>query len=114
LIKIVATCLLALAVSGSASAQTSNSVLTVGDVPTWSGGTGTLTAYCGWNGNCDHGSVSDSNCNGNDKTASEVAQCKLDYWRKEVERDSKALEQAQSALDHARDRVRAFEQELRK
>jgi predicted nucleic acid-binding Zn-ribbon protein len=45
---------------------------------------------------------------------SEVAQCKLDYWRKEVENASKALEKAQSALDHARDRVRAFEQELRK
>lgn len=49
-------------------------------------------------------------CDSNDKTPDETVQCKLDYWRKEVTRRTKARDDAQSALDKANDRVRAFEQ----
>jgi hypothetical protein len=47
-------------------------------------------------------------------SAEEIGDVKLDYWRKQVEQDVKNLDEAQKTLDHARDRVRAFEQELRK
>ena len=49
------------------------------------------------------------NCDANDKTPDEAAQCKLTYWRKEVDRRLKARDDAQAALDKANERVRAFE-----
>ena len=48
-------------------------------------------------------------CDTKDKTPAEAVQCKLDYWRKEVTRRTKAREDAQSELDKAADRVHAFE-----
>lgn len=55
------------------------------------------------------GSGDSANCAGNDKTAKETSQCKLDYWRKEVTRRQKARDEAQSDLDKALDRIKAFE-----
>ena len=49
------------------------------------------------------------NCDTNEKTVSEVRECKLKYWRFEVRERQKALDETQNKLDHARERVKAFE-----
>ena len=49
------------------------------------------------------------NCDTNEKTVTEVRECKLKYWRFEVRERQKSLDETQNKLDHARNRVMAFE-----
>lgn len=50
-----------------------------------------------------------STCDDNEKTPSEVIDCKIAYWRKQAEDLSKEMDELQKRLDHAKERQKAFE-----
>lgn len=103
-VKIVLAGVVALALNGSAHAQSTSSTLTINSVACCS------TWYCtNSTGPCGGPiAVTSLSCDSNEKTPAESVDCKITYWKDELAKLTKARDELNDKIAKAQERMQAF------